>query len=100
MIKYKWNTRDLARPIYICLGEELKQARLRKRFSQAYVGQMLECSAGTIGNYEKGVTTIPVEVYDYLCTLLQVDPDETLFNAYRRAYLGMKRYVKTDADNK
>ena len=100
MIAYTHKTRNLTKPIYVCLGEQFREARKRTHRSANYLAKMLDCSVSTIYNYEFGNTTMSVEVYEYLCSLLGMDPDETLLTAYRKAYFGLKRYAKADANNK
>lgn len=41
----------------MALGEKLKQARLKKRFSQEYMAEMLDVSQKTYSNFENDKTT-------------------------------------------
>lgn len=93
MIPYTPHTRDLTNPVYVCLGETFREARKRSHRSVKYLAKMLECATSTVYNFEYGKTTMSIEVYEYYCSLLGLDPDKTLLDAYHKAYLGLKRYA-------
>lgn len=68
--------KKIDKPLYITLGRQLKEARLKKGYSLAYVGDSIGKSKASIKRYEDGVMRIDKETLDLLCNVLDVKPLE------------------------
>jgi len=81
--------------LYMRLGEELKQARIKRRMSQRDVADVMGVSHVSIARYENGQTRIDMETLDRLCKVLGItelkclsddgDMMEKVYSAYCRA---------------
>ena len=56
-------------------GDRIKRAREEKQFSQQQLGDLLDCTDGTISNYEKGVAFPRWDTVINICNILDVDPN-------------------------
>lgn len=65
---------EIDKPIYVALGKQLKEARLRKGYSLEYVGDLVGKSKVSIKRYEDGVMRIDVDTLELICSVLDVKP--------------------------
>lgn len=62
----------------IKLGENIKNARIKKNLTQAQLGELLGKSDNVITNWEKGTNRPDADTIKNLCTLLDISPNELL----------------------
>lgn len=69
--------------LYIEIGKQLKEARLRKGMSLQDVSDAIggDKTKQTIMRYENGTTRIETELLKKLCNILSLDPQEVLDTA-------------------
>lgn len=74
----------MSQPRYLIeLGNELKQARIAKRYTQEDAARRLGISRGAIANYERGIRSIEIELFGRMCEIYGIDPAE-IFNRIKK----------------
>lgn len=57
------------------VGEQIKQARLRRNLSIAQVAERATCSPRTVSRIEQGVATVSIGIYLRVLYALQLEED-------------------------
>ncbi len=70
-------------------GEQLRQARLKKGFSQENMADLLHLSTTAYGDIERNKTEITISRLIKICEILEIDPNSFLGNS-------SETYYKTD----
>lgn len=60
--------------IDIIAGERMKNARTARSITQSEFAEMLGIARPTWTCYEKGIRSMPMDVFDKACRLLNLDP--------------------------
>lgn len=63
---------------YVELGKTIQASRIEKNISQEELGNRLNLSRTAIANWEQGTRRIDIDNYLKLCTILEIDPNETI----------------------
>lgn len=66
--------KKIDKPLYVHLGQQLKEARLKKHYSLQDVADIVGRNRATIKRYEDAEVRIDMETLDALCTALDVKP--------------------------
>lgn len=76
------------------IGKRLRNARLNKKYTQAYVANLLGCTYQAISNYERGTTRVDADTLLRLCSIYGITTfdlmrssawDYSMFAEYRKA---------------
>ena len=75
------------------IGQRIKEARLKKGYTQTNLGDLLGVSKVSVCGYERGTRTPTLDIFNKLVEILDISPDYALGNDVGVVYDDEEKYT-------